>query len=159
MTEDNQRDDDIEELFAHIKQLRADQEKLHYSEKESYESNITIKDNTEKIVGETSLEDISQDDIFEIVKPEEFAAEYLSKMKIDIKTSAVCDICGKEFIFEDNLSGLTIRGEFYSCEKCCQDASKKTLDAWVEYKQGKPGEIKPIALWIMQENNKTQLFE
>ncbi|NHJ39252.1 MAG: hypothetical protein FK731_04405 [Asgard group archaeon] len=159
MKKETHRDDAIEEIYSHVKQLKAEQDNHQDTGQENYEPSIIIKDKTKKILVETSLEDISKEDIFEIIKPEELVVENLSKMKIDMKSAVICDICGKDFIFEDNLSGLTIRGELFSCEKCCLDASKKILDAWVDYKQGKPGEIKPIALWLMQENNKTQLFD
>ena len=154
-----QKDSEIDEIFSHIKQLKAEQDNIEEINQNDFESINTIKKNIGTIGGEKCYKGIPQEDIFRIIRPEELVNENLSKMNVNIDSSGICDICGKEFIFENNLTGLTIRGEFFSCEKCCQDASKDTLDGWVDYKKGKPGEIKPIALWLMQENNKAKLFE
>ena len=159
LPEETQKDGEIEEIFSHVKQLKADHEKFEDTIQDKIEGIKTIKDNTGKILGEANIEGILPEDIFEIVGPEELLAEDISKMKVDIESSGTCDICGKEFVFEENLSGLTIRGTFFTCEKCCQDASKETLDGWVNYKNEKPENTKPIALWLIQEKNKTQLFE
>ena len=158
MEEQYQKDSEIDQIFSHIKQLKAEQEDFVEITKNDIESINTIKENTGTIGVEKSYPEIPAEDIFTILRPEEFAAENFSKMKVDVDSSGICDICGKEIIFNENLSGLTIRGEFFSCEKCCQDASKETLDSWADYKQGKPKDIVPIALWLMQENKRTELF-
>ena len=103
--------------------------------------------------------DSAEEDIFRIIKPEDLIRENLSVMKVDVRFSSICDICGRDIIFDENLAGLTIRGEFFSCEKCCRDASKETLDSWVEYKMGKPKDIIPIVLWLMEEKKRTELFK
>jgi len=159
MEEEIQKDSEVDEIFSHIKQLKAEQVNNDEINQDDIESINTIKENTGTIGGETSYQGITAKDIFTIIRPDELVTENLSRMKVDIDSSGTCDICGKEIIFDENLSGLTIRGEFFSCEKCCQDASKETLDSWTEYKQGKPKDIIPIALWLMQEKNKTKLFD
>ena len=51
-----------------------------------------------------------------------------------------------------------IHGKFFACEKCCREASKKDLDHWTESRMAKPTDVKPIALWLMQKENRTRLF-
>ena len=104
---------------------------------------------------------------FEIIDPIKEAvcgenqdnSENISTIQLDDDTTGTCDMCGKQMIFEHNLSGLVIYGKFFACEKCCQDASKDELNNWTESKMASPKDVKPIALWLMQEKNKTQLFE
>ena len=146
MDAETQNDYDIEEIFTHVKLLKDEQEKPEEIDKVEFESIKTTND-------------IPPENIFEIVGPEELLEQNVSKMKVDIESSGTCDICGQEFVFDDNLSGLTILGKFFSCEKCCQVASKDTLDSWINYKNAKLKDIKPIALWLMQEKNKTRLFD
>ena len=150
---------ELDEIISHVEQLKAKQEKVEEDNKNDLEVIKKIQDNTGKIAGETSVEEISSKDVFEIVGTNEILEERISKMNVDMSSSSVCDICGQEMVFEENLSGLTIHGKYFTCEKCCKDASKETLEGWVNYKQAKPEDMKPIALWIMQENNRTQLFD
>jgi hypothetical protein len=159
MEKQYQKENEIDEIFSHIKQLKAEQENNFTINQDDFESIKTIKEGTGITGEENCYKGIPPEDIFRIVKPEDLARENLSIMKVDVGFSGICDICGREIIFDDNLSGLTIRGEFFSCEKCCQDASKETLDSWVDYKQGKPMDIIPIALWLMQEKKRTALFK
>jgi hypothetical protein len=51
-----------------------------------------------------------------------------------------------------------IHGKFFSCENCCQEVSKKDLHNWTESRMAKPTDVKPIALWLMQKENKARLF-
>ena len=159
MDEQSQKDSEIDEIFSHIKQLKAEQLKTDEINQDDFESIKTIKKDIGKIVEETNYKAIPLEDIFRILKPEDLTRENRSIMKVDVRSTGICDICGRDIIFDDNLSGLTIRGEFFSCEKCCRDASKETLDSWVEYKKGKPKEIIPIALWLMQEKKQSELFK
>lgn len=65
-----------------------------------------------------------------------------------------CDLCGETIEFEDNLSGLTIAGNFFACEKCCKNNSKEELTLWTKSKMNSPSEVRPIGLWVIQEKNK-----
>ena len=159
MDEQNQKDNELNEIFSHIKQLKAEQLNNDEINQDEFESIKTMKKEIEISKEENFYKGIPPEDIFKILKPEDLTRENLSIMKVDVRSSGICDICGRDIIFDDNLSGLTIRGEFFSCEKCCRDASKETLDGWVEYKKGKSNEIIPIALWLMKEEKRTELFK
>jgi len=159
MDEQSKKDNEMDEIFTHIKQLKAERVNNDEINQDDFESIKTIKKDTGTIGAEDHYKGIPPEDIFKISKPEDLATENLSVMKVDVRSSGICDICGRDIIFDDNLSGLAIRGEFFSCEKCCRDASKETLDNWIEYKKGKPKEIIPIALWLMQEEKRTELFK
>ena len=127
---------DLEEIFLHVKHLKDDQK---------------------------NYGNIPQEDVFEIVEfvedtdnpPEE---EFVSK-KIDNGPLMVCDLCGENIVPEENLAGLVISERNFACEKCCQELSKDKLSSWTESKMTKPGDVKPIALWLMEEKNKSRLFD
>ena len=167
MPEESQRDKDIEEIFLHVKQIKVEQGKLENEREDELDSIEIIQDNTRQIVEETSLDNIPPEDIFEIVEPAneltnetgEFLEETVSKMKVDIDSTGSCDLCKREIVFEENLSGLVIHGRFFACEECCQDASKDELMNWTKSKMANPEDVKPIALWLMQEKNRSRLFE
>lgn len=127
---------DLEEIFLHVKHLKAEQK---------------------------NSEDIPPEDTFEIVEiiedTDNSSTEEFVSRKIGTNYPLVCDICGNDVIPEENLAGLAISGRHFVCERCCQEASKDKLDSWTESKMTKPGDVKPIALWLMEEKNKSWLFD
>jgi len=127
---------DLEEIFLHVRHLKDDQK---------------------------NSENIPPEDIFEIVEFVEDAdnpsAEEIVSKKIGTDHPAVCDICGNDVIPEENLAGLAILGRHFVCERCCQEVSEDTLNSWTESKMTKPGDVKPIALWLMEQKNKSWLFD
>ena len=156
-----QKNKELEEIFLHIKQLKEDNN-LNDIQKEELEPIDIIMDKTNQIAGEIDIENISEDDVFEIVGPvtesEKQIEEPVSKMSAGFGSAAVCDLCGQKIVFEKNLAGLVINNSFFACEKCCQDASKKDLDAWTESKKANPEDVRPIAFWLMQLKNKNRLL-
>ncbi len=167
MLEESKRDKDIEEIFLHVKQIKAEQYKLENKREDELDSIKINEEYTKQTLEEISLDNIPPEDVFEIVEPaNEFSneageslEEAVSKMKVDIGTMGTCDFCKQEIIFEQNLSGLVIRNRFFTCEKCCQDASKDELMKWTKSKMANSKEVRPIALWLMQNKNRTRLFE
>jgi len=155
MSEDSKRIKDIEEIFLHIKQIKEEQDKLENKREDRLDS-----------VDKIYLDNIPPEDVFEIVEPVnepsdktgELLEETISKMKV-VDSSGICDICKQEMVFEKNLSGLVIHGRFFTCEKCCQVASKDELMNWTKSKMSNLEGVKPIALWLMQEKNKSRLFD
>jgi hypothetical protein len=148
MGKESQRDRDLEEIFLRVNQIRAERE---------LDPVVIIQDNVQMTAGE--LDSIPPEDIFEIVEIfEDFPEKISTKMINDSDSNGTCDICSKEIIFEENLSGLVVQGKFFSCEKCCNDASKDALNNWAKSKTTNLKEVKPIALWLMEEKNKTSLF-
>jgi len=79
-------------------------------------------------------------------------------MTLDFGSAGVCDICNGKIVFEKNLAGLVINDKFFACEKCCQQATKNDLDKWVETKNAKTENVRPIAFWLMQIKNKNKLL-
>jgi len=124
---------DLEEIFLHVKHLKDEQK---------------------------NSENIPPEDIFEIIEDTDnsYAEEFVSK-KIGINHLVVCDICGNDVIPEENLAGLAILGRHFACERCCQEASKDKLNSWTESKMTKSGDVKPIVLWLMEQKNKSWLFD
>lgn len=150
MGKESQRDIDLEEIFLRVNQIRAERE---------LDPVVIIQDNVQMTAGE--LDNIPQEDIFEIVEVfDDFPTDIsTTKMKVDVNSVGTCDICSKEMVLEENLSGLVVHGKFFSCEECCNDSSKEVIDNWAHSKTTDSKEIKPIALWLMEEKNKTRLFE
>ena len=159
------KDKDLKEIFSHVKQIKLEREQTENVDKEEFEPVKTIQDNVGIIAGE--IDDTPPEDIFEIVETidefseekGEFLEETVSKMKVDVNSPGICDMCGQKIHFEKNLSGLVINDKIFACEKCCQDASEDELNSWTESKMANPQDVRPIALWLMQEKNRTQLFE
>jgi hypothetical protein len=163
----SQKDEDLEEIFSHIKELKKEQDQFNEFKKDNLEPIELIKESRGKIGGDLEVENITDEDLFEVVGPvkdifepkKEFSEETVSQMDDLIGSAGLCDICQTGFLFEKNLSGLVIHGKFFACESCCQEASKDDLDHWTESKMAKTTDVKPIALWLMEHRNKTRLIE
>ena len=157
MPKDSQRNIDLKEIFSHIEQLKLERQQIEDIKKEDLKPIYIIKDNIGITAGK--LENIPPEDIFKIVSlVEEDSEEPITVMKADANSRGKCDICGKKIKFEKNLSGLIIHERYFACRKCCNKSSKEELNIWTELKKASPKEVKPIALWLMQEKNKTKLF-
>lgn len=165
MRGNSQKDKDLEEIFAHIAQIKQDQ--FEEVKREELEPIKIIQESSGKTAGELEIDNYSDEDIFEVLGPvnqileekDEFIEQPTTKVDEFIGSVGLCDICGTGFLFQKNLSGLVIHGKFFACETCCKDASKEDLDIWSESKMAKPADVKPIALWLMQHENKTRLIE
>jgi len=152
MSVNSHRAKDIEEIFLHIKKLKAECGLTVEIKKEKLDDIEILRNNTEKITRETIPDNISPEDIFEIVDEDETVS------KMSLKTSGICDLCGQDIIFDENLSGLVLFNIFFACEECCKDASNDVLNSWIETRNAKAEDVKPIALWLMQEKHKTRLI-
>ena len=127
---------DLEEIFLHVRHLKDEQK---------------------------NSETIPPEDVFEILgfiedTDNSSAEEFVSK-KIDNGPLIVCDFCGENIVPEKNLAGLVISERNFACEKCCHEVSENELNVWTESKTTKPWDVKPIALWLMEEKNKSWLFD
>jgi len=83
-------------------------------------------------------------------------ARDISRWNLPNLQSGTCDLCGEQIEFEKNLSGLTIAGNFFACEKCCINSSHEDLFNWAKSKMNSPAEVRPIGLWVIQEKNKNK---
>jgi hypothetical protein len=158
MGKDSQRNEDLKEIFLHIKQIKLEKNQIEDVENNKIKPVETIQKNVG--INDIELDNIPPEDIFEIVgSADDFSEENYTKMKENINLVGKCDICGQKIDFEKNLSGLVIKNSVFACEKCCIDKSKDELINWTESKMTNPKDIQPIALWLMQEKNKNKLFE
>ena len=161
----SQKNKDLEEISSHIQQLKQ-QENFEEKKDEEVETIEIISHSTGQVAGELDLDNIPPEDVFEIIGPvdelseidKETNIEQFTTIEKETRLVGICDMCKSAMPFEKNLSGLAIHGKFFACEKCCQDASKKDLDNWTESRMAKPTDVKPIALWLMQKENKDRLF-
>ncbi len=135
----NQKND-IEEISNHIKEI------LNENKENTVETNIETK--------LLEWEEISKEDVFKFVNKDE---EITTKIDINLN-KRICDICKKTINLEENLSGLVVHDSHFLCKKCCQESTKEKLDKWITSKMAKPGDLKPVALWLMKEKNKNKLF-
>lgn len=156
----SRKEKDIEEIFSHVQKLKEDQNILD-KKSDELDAYDVIRDNIGVKAGELNKENIGSDDLFEIVGPVEGENDNVNEEKTTlIKTdSGVCDLCGQTFLLEENLAGLIINSEFFACEKCCQDASREDIEKWCNNRMKESHDVQPIALWLMQEKNKTTLFK
>ncbi len=158
-------DSDLEEIFLHIKKIKEEQGNFSNNGNKNLNPLELIRDNTGITNEESDFKEITDNDLFEIVKPSQdfiFNNRKLNEedfSEINQKNnSGICDLCSSVFIFEENPSGLVINEEFFVCEKCCKESTKEDLENWTKSKMISPNEVKPIALWLMEKNNKTRLF-
>jgi len=167
MRDKTQRDVDLEEIFSHIQQIKGEQIAVNTTIQDEIEPLQVIQENTERVAGELTVDDIESGDVFEILgevektpNEELISIGNLSKEFEEEKGSiGVCDICHKGILFERNLSGLEIHGTFFACEECCKEATKEDLESWSKSKNARPDDVKPIAFWLMERENKTRLIE
>jgi hypothetical protein len=129
MSINSNKNKDIDEIFLHIKKLKG--------------KFCSYEDKTDNI---------SPDDIFEIVDQDEQISN------ISFKNSGICDICGQDINFDENLSGLVLLNRFFACEDCCNDASNDVLNSWIQTRNARTEDVNPIALWLMIEKHKTRLI-
>jgi len=140
----NEEIDFLDEISDHIKEIKDNKNKT---------KNVSITDSSPLL-----WEEVTEDDLFEVVnKINEKQENITSKMDVNIDTR-ICDICKRTINLEENLSGLVVHNSHFLCEECCQNSSKEDLDSWTISKTAKPGDLKPVALWLMNEKNKDQLF-
>ena len=164
MKNKSQRDVDLEEIFSHVQQIREDQTNVNEVQEEVDPISI-IKENTKQIAGELTIDDIESGDVFEILgevksTPNEnltSIGNLSTNVKEELNSVGVCDICHQGIIFERNLSGLEIHGKYFACENCCKDASKENIETWTKSKNANPEDVKPIAFWLMEKDNKTKM--
>ena len=162
----SQKNKDLEEISSHIEQLKQQQENFEERKDDVVEPIEIISQSTGQVAGEFDLDNIPPEDVFEIIGPvdelsetdKETNIEQFTTMETETRSVGMCDMCKTAMLFEKNLSGLAIHGKFFACEKCCQNASKKDLDNWAKSRMAKPTDVKPIALWLMQKENKARLF-
>ena len=155
-------DKELEEIFLHIEKIRKKQ-----TPSDDFEPLKIIKESTNHIAGDLNIEYISSGDVFEIIgEVEETPNENListgnlsTTINEEHSSIGICDICHKGMLFERNLAGLVIHNKFFACEKCCMDTTKDDLDIWTHSKNAKPEDVRPIAFWLMEKENRTRLIE
>ena len=140
MSANSNRNKDIKEIFLHVEKLKKEFELKKDINEEKFDSSKIIKDNT---FTKDTFETVNEDETVTIMS---------------LKNKSICDLCGQDIIFDENLSGLVIKNKFFACEECCKDASDEVLKSWIETRDAKTQDVKPIALWLMQVKNKTRLI-
>lgn len=156
---------DLEEILLHVKKIKEEQDNFTNKNNEYITPLGIIKDKSSIMTEESDFMDNIDNDLFEIVKLSQksiFDNEKLLDqdfLEINQKNiRGICDLCSSSFIFEENPSGLVINEEFFACENCCKELSKEELENWTKSKMKSSNRLKPIALWLMEKNNKTKLF-
>lgn len=71
----------------------------------------------------------------------------------------ICGVCNRDFELEDNKLGIVLDDELFVCEEChnhMDENEKQSLfDSTVMHA---PRKEMPIALWLIQEQNKDKPF-
>jgi len=120
-------------------------------------SNVTKSIN--EIANENELE--VRQDSWEIEAPTLQIKKPIPPWRWKDNSVGTCDICKRVIVFEKNLSGLVISDEFFACEDCCKNTSKDELAEWTKSRMTKPADVRPIGIWLTQEQNKdrTTIFK
>lgn len=136
--------DFLEEISDHIKDIK--------------NGNLESTNNQESKTEFLEWKEVTEGDLFEVVnKVEETNEEITTQMNYNLATR-ICDQCKEVINLENNLSGLVVHDSYFLCEKCCNNLSKEELDKWTKSRMAKPGDLKPVALWLMREKNKNKLL-
>ena len=135
---------DIDEISNHVKELLNNND-VKTKKVENFENLPTWKE-------------VPREELFEVEKIDKQNFSVMSDMNDINLHSRICDLCNKTMSLEENLSGLVIDDSHFLCEECCQESSNEELSIWTTSKKANPGDLKPIALWLMKEKNKTTLF-
>jgi hypothetical protein len=69
-------------------------------------------------------------------------------------TEKICGLCNRKISLSDNLSGLVFDDEHFLCEECSSNNSHDVIDNWTKSFMQKTSEGMPVALWVIQEQNK-----
>jgi len=166
----NINNEDIEIINDSIQKM---DDNIHNVNGESFSENIGVIDNPnlnmDNKFGVTNQENISEVPIVDNEAPDEKNANIVQDSvmieetstqniippwKIKDLSTGTCDLCKNEIEFKYNLSGLVVADEFFACEDCCQTLPKNEIFDWTKSKMLKPGDVRPIALWITEEKNK-----
>ena len=134
-------DTDINEISSHIKSL------INHKKNKIDDTNIDELPRWEEVSNEAIISKEIKNEQTVMTK----------NFDINLETRK-CDLCDKTMNLEENLSGLVIDDTHFLCEDCCQDTSNIELDIWTSSKMASPGDLKPIALWLMKKKNKNSLF-
>jgi myosin heavy subunit len=151
-----ENDDSSEKTFVEESEI-TDESEIVLSDETQVSS---LKDPTEDSIGEQieKVESVTmmtdEDDLMSLSERMNQFQQDLNSLDLPDLSSGVCDICGEEIMLEKNLSGLVVGGNVFACEKCCTDSSKEDLSDWTKSKMKKPGDVRPIGLWLTQEKNK-----
>ena len=139
--------DAIDEIIHHITKLK----NTNTEQSNSIKPAITMKSN------ESEISDIIKEKIVNdenISKKEDLNPVTVMKPQIigfTDESTVTCDVCEKDIILGKNLSGLVVDNEFFACEKCCISLSKKDLLDWTKSKMISSNDVRPIGLWVIQQ--------
>lgn len=133
---------DIDEIITHIEKLR------------------NLNNNLSK--NSTKMDDVKENNLTDNIDTEN--EEPISIMKPEVvgwtdESKVKCDVCENEIVLGKNLSGLVIANEFFACETCCQNLSREELMEWTQSKMVSPGDVRPIGLWVIEQQRQSQIKE
>ena len=69
-------------------------------------------------------------------------------------TTKWCGICKNEIDVNEEQGGLVFDDQWFVCEHCVGHTPEEKIRDWSSKMAGSPGCGMPIALWLIQENNK-----
>jgi len=67
-----------------------------------------------------------------------------------------CSLCSRKITPNENPLGLVFKDEYFICEDCCATRSEEDLMNWTKTIMQNPDKGMPIALWLIQEQNKNK---
>lgn len=67
-----------------------------------------------------------------------------------------CELCKNKFHLQEHQSGLVIDDRFFICDDCRSQKAEKEIIEWSQSIMHASGTAMPIALWLIQEENKNK---
>ena len=65
-----------------------------------------------------------------------------------------CGICRNKFHLHENKSGLVFNDNIFICEPCTKKSGSDFISEWSNTIMQHPENGMPVALWLIQEQNK-----
>ncbi len=163
MSEENNKDVEIEEIFSHIRKMMKNDSSEQKEEEKTVEVTEEEKPDNEKIVVEENIISVDKEPVIESIVtdepvaqdiPEETISTVMSSWEKNGSLFGICDLCKKEIELESNLSGLIVDETFFACESCCSNTPKEKLISWTNTKMTSKNNLRPIGLWLVDKQNK-----
>jgi len=70
----------------------------------------------------------------------------------------ICGVCNHDFSLEENRLGVVLDDELFVCEDCHQNMDDEKKQIFLSTIMRIPRKEMPIALWLIQEQNKDHPF-
>ena len=144
---------DIDEISSHIKKLKKINSVNRKSKKSPSKRRKNKKTKSKAINKSNKIEENNTEILSSLQIQEPVSIMNPEVIGFTDDSTVTCDVCNHEIVLGKNLSGLVVADEFFACEKCCQEIPKKKLMDWTKSKMVSGSDVRPIGLWVIQQQD------